>query len=253
MLIKLWRATYEGMYTFLVGALLKLRYRMQVEGWDTLNINPKQGCLFLANHVAEVDPIILEYLFWSRFHVRPMAVEYLFHSRVVQWFLNSVRSIPIPQLVPGKESKRSLERMNVCYEEASRALNRGESLLLYPSGRLSRTGKEEIVNQYSAYVLLHRVMECNVVLVRVSGLWGSAFSRYKQNSTPKLGPAFKEAFRALLRRGIFFMPKRFVKITLCQVDHLFLKQFPTKQDLNTFLASWFNQGDDNLPIEVPYA
>ncbi|SPN74031.1 2-acyl-glycerophospho-ethanolamine acyltransferase,1-acylglycerol-3-phosphate O-acyltransferases,Acyltransferase [Chlamydia serpentis] len=253
MLIKLWRATYNGIYAFLVGAVLKLRYRMQVEGMKTLNLNPKQGCLFLANHVAEIDPVILEYLFWRRFYVRPMAVEYLFHSRIVRWFLNSVRSIPIPQVVLGKENKRTLERINKCYEEATVALNKGESILLYPSGKLSRTGKEEIVNQYSAYVLLHKIAECNVVLVRIAGLWGSAFSRYKLDSTPKLASVFKKALRFLLRRGIFFMPKRFVRITLCQVDHFFLKQFPTRQDLNTFLASWFNQEDDNLPIEVPYA
>ncbi len=250
--MKLWRATYEGMYAFLIGMLLKLRYRMHVEGRKTLNLNPRQGCLFLANHVAEIDPVILEYLFWRRFHTRPMAVEYLFRNPIVRWFLNSVKSISIPQVVPGKKNKETLDCMNKCYEEATAALNRGESILLYPSGRLSRTGKEEIVNQYSAYVLLHEVAECNVILVRVSGLWGSAFSRYKRDSTPKLGLVFKEALRALLRRAIFFMPKRFVKITLCQVDHLFLKQFPTKQDLNTFLASWFNQGDDSLPIEVPY-
>ncbi|EPP34538.1 acyltransferase family protein [Chlamydia ibidis] len=253
MLIKAWRIVYETIYAFLVGSALKLRYNIKLEGLESLRPNANLGSLFLSNHVAEIDPVILEYLFWPRFRVRPLAIDYLFHSPFVRWLLNSVRAIPVPRVTPGKECKSIIAQMEHFYTQATDALNAGESLLLYPSGRLSRNGKEEIVNQYSAYVLLHRAKECNVFLVRISGLWGSSFSRYKTGTTPKLGSVFKESLKALLCRGLFFMPKRSVLIRIQQIDNAFLKKFSKKQDLNAFLTSWFNQCDENLPVEVPYA
>ncbi len=253
MILKVWRTIYEATYAFLVGFALKLRYKIKLEGLKSINPNPNQGCLFLSNHVAEIDPVILEYLFWQRFHLHPLAVSYLFKNSVVRWFLNSVGAIPVPTVVPGRECKKTVEQMEHFYNQTIRVLDNQGSVLLYPSGRLSRNGKEEIVNQYSAYVLLHKSKECNVFLIRINGLWGSAFSRYKTQSTPKLSIVFKEAVKSLLRRGIFFMPKRSVKVTIHQVSNEFLKQFPTKQDLNAFLSSWFNEDTESFPIEVPYA
>ncbi|BAE80940.1 sn-glycerol-3-p acyltransferase [Chlamydia felis Fe/C-56] len=253
MIAKVWRTIYEATYAFLVGSVLKLRYKIKLEGLKSLKPNPNQGCLFLSNHVAEIDPVILEYLFWPRFHVQPLAVSYLFKNVVVRWFLNSVGAIPVPTVIPGRECKKTIEQMEDFYKQTTGILNNKGSVLLYPSGRLSKNGKEEIINQYSAYVLLHKSKECNVFLIRISGLWGSAFSRYKTQSTPKLSKVFKESLKALVRRGVFFMPKRSVKVTIQQIDNDFLKQFPTKQDLNTFLSSWFNEEKESFPIEVPYA
>lgn len=249
---ELWQTIYEAIYSFLVGSALKLRYRIQVEGDTCLQPYPNRGCLFLSNHVAEIDPVILEYLFWTRFHIRPLAVDYLFKNPIVRWFLQSVQAIPVPSFVPGRAREDTLEQMDAFYAKTSQILDNGGSLLLYPAGKLSRNGKEEIINQYSAYVLLHRAKECNVFLVRISGLWGSAFSRYKTQTTPKLGKVFKMALQALLRRGIFFLPKRTVKVSIHQVSYEYLTQFPKKQDLNAFLSSWFNEGQADLPIEVPY-
>ncbi|WP_201456335.1 lysophospholipid acyltransferase family protein [Chlamydia sp. 17-3921] len=252
MVRKVWRAIYERLYEFVIGVILKLRYKLQVDGISSLKLDGKKGNLFLSNHVAEIDPIILEYLLWPKCYLRPIAADYLFHDPVVRWFLNSVRAIPIPSFIPGKSKKETLEHINKLYDYVAAGLDQGESFLLYPSGRLSRNGKEEIANQHSAHVLLHRAKEYNVYLIRVSGLWGSAFSRYKQNSTPKLGRVCKKCFFFLLRRAFFFMPKRLVKVTISQFDSQTLKQFPKRQDLNSFLSTWFNQEEEILPVEVPY-
>ncbi|MBQ8498578.1 1-acyl-sn-glycerol-3-phosphate acyltransferase [Chlamydia sp.] len=253
MKIGFWRRLYEVVYTALIGCALKLRYRVSVEGLEVIGPNPHKGALFLSNHVAEIDPVILEHVFWLKFHVRPIAVDYLFNNSVVKWFLDSVRAIPVPSVVPGRDDKRLFERMEHFYVCATRALDNKESLLLYPSGRLSRNGREEIVNQHAAFTLLHRAKECDVFLVKITGLWGSSFSRYKTGSTPKLGKVFKDAIKALLWRGIFFMPKREVKVSVCQADYSVLKQFPTKQEFNTFLSDWFNQEGGETPLQVPYA
>ncbi|ANH78719.1 lysophospholipid acyltransferase family protein [Candidatus Chlamydia sanziniae] len=248
----LWQTTYKRICAFLISTLLKLRYRLRVEGMQALHLNPKQGCLFLSNHMAKIDPVILEVLFWNNFHLRPLAGDYLFDDPIIRWFLHIVQAIPVPQIIPGKNTDETLERVDRYYKNVVSVLNTGGSVLLYPSGRLSKTGKENILNQNSAYTLLHKAKQCNVVLVRISGLWGSAFSCYKKKTSPALVRVYKESLFALLRCGLFFMPKRFVKITVCQVDHSFLQQFPAKQDLNAFLSSWFNQDQEDFPIEVPY-
>lgn len=250
--MRMWRTLYEHVYSTLVGYALKLRYRIVVEGLDSVHLNPRMGSLFLANHVAEIDPVILEYVLWPKFHTRPLAVDYLFHSPLVRWLLRSVRSIPVPSVVPGKDPRMTLQKVHAFYDEVIGDLKQGDNFLLYPSGKLSKNGQEEIINQYSTYVLLHKAGECNVCLVQISGLWGSAFSRYKTGKTPKLGSVFKMALGALLRRGFFFMPRRLVKISICQIDYSVVSQFPNKQDLNMFLSSWFNNNREDLPVEVPY-
>lgn len=248
----IFRAICDHLYKTLIGVALKLRYKFKVQGLTSLQLDPKKGNLFLANHVAEIDPVILEYFLWPKCHLRPIAVEYLFCSPMVRWLLKSVRAVPIPQVVPGKSSKETVKQLNELYDYVTACIDHGESFLIYPSGRLSRNGQEEIGNQYSAHVLLQRVKSCNVFLVRISGLWGSVFSRYKRNSTPQLGHACKKAFFFLLRRAFFFMPKRLVKITVQQFDTQMLQSFTDRRDLNAFLASWFNQEDEILPVEVPY-
>lgn len=250
--MRIWRTLYERAYSALVGYALKLRYRIVVEGLESICLNPQMGSLFLANHVAEIDPVILEYVLWPKFHTRPLAVDYLFRSPVVRWFLRSVRSIAVPSVIPGKEAAATLQKVQVFYDEVIKALKQGDNFLLYPSGKLSRNGKEEIVNQYSTYMLLRKAGECNVCLIQISGLWGSAFSRYKTGKTPQLSSVFKMALRALVRRWIFFMPKRLVKISIRQVDYSVVSQFLNKQDLNMFLSSWFNENQEDLPVEVPY-
>lgn len=251
--MRIWRALYEKIYSAAVGFALKLRYRIEVEGEESVTLNPRFGSLFLANHVAEIDPVILEYVLWPRFHTRPLAVDYLFRNAFVRWFLHSVHSIPVPSVVPGKDPKQTVQRLQKFYHEVVKGLRKGHNFLLYPSGKLSRNGKEEIINQHSTHVLLHEAGECNVCLVHIAGLWGSSFSRYKTGKTPQLSVVFKDALVALLRRGIFFMPKRTVKVSICQIDYSLVSQFASKQELNTFLMSWFNERQDDLPVEVPYA
>lgn len=145
-----------------------------------------------------------------------------------------------------------MQKVNEFYHRASQILDEKGSVLLYPSGRLSRDGKEAIIHQNSAYSILHMSKECHVFLIRISGLWGSIFSLYRTRQSPPLGKAFKEALKALLKRGIFFMPRRQVKVTVRPVTSEYLKQFATKQDLNAFLASWFNDERESFPVEVPY-
>ena len=95
-------------------------------------------------------------------------------------------------------------------------------MLLYPSGRLTSDGLEHLGSNGGAWHLLEEAPECRIVLIRTSGLWGSSFSRWgsagnrkrKEDAleTPEFFRAFFAGLRDMLLSGIFFMPRRRVRI-----------------------------------------
>ncbi|MER8214986.1 hypothetical protein, partial [Acinetobacter baumannii] len=59
--------------------------------------------------------------------------------------------------------------------------------------------------------LLQAVPDCGLVLVRTRGLWGSSFSWAA--GEPVLGRALLRGLVSLLCHGLFFLPRREVRIT----------------------------------------
>ena len=64
---------------WIVRALVSLRYRLEIIGLEKLT--PDQfkrsgGIVFLPNHPAEIDPILLEMVLWRKFQPRPLVVEH---------------------------------------------------------------------------------------------------------------------------------------------------------------------------------
>ena len=58
----------------LFRGILSIRYRIRVRGLENLNsktLTKKGGILFLPNHPAEIDPVILTLILWSQY--RPQA------------------------------------------------------------------------------------------------------------------------------------------------------------------------------------
>ena len=72
--------------------LLSLRYKINIIGKENLNsqvLNKKGGVLFLPNHPAHIDPIILSMVLWPKFQMRPLVVEYIYRQAGIQILLNS--------------------------------------------------------------------------------------------------------------------------------------------------------------------
>jgi long-chain-fatty-acid--[acyl-carrier-protein] ligase len=220
-----------------VRCILSLRYKVEVRG---MNCVPADGgVLFLANHPAMVDPLILLSQIGSRFRVRPLVLQYFFLLPGLRWFMKLLDAFPIPDLSTGANTYKRF-RVQQAAEELEAGLRIGQRFLVYPSGRLKQ-GPAEIVGGASlAHQLVRDVPEAMVVLCRIDGLWGSRFSKALTGKRPELATELKRGFLNVLKNLIFFMPRRRVTITL-EIAPPEVRQAPSRLEFNKGLERFFNQ------------
>lgn len=237
---------------YFVKVAIKIRYKLKVKGLSSLTIKPSSlGTLFLANHVALMDPIILEYVLWKKFKPSPVAVDYLFKDKFLSFLLSKVQAISVPSFSKFSE-KSNIKKFNETCDQIVDTLCLGRNVLMYPSGQLTQDGKEHIKRQSLTFKILQKVPNVQVVLIRTEGFWGSSFSKYLTGRTPSLKNSFSNAFKVVIRRLCFFVPKRRINIYIekCENKDLFNLD---KTSLNYFLEDWFNKNSkENILSLVPY-
>ena len=230
----------------LVRGLLRLRYRVTVRGLEEVVAQGKTGILFLPNHPALIDPVILMTRLYPQFRPRPLADQDQMDRPGIRWFARQINVVTIPDpTVYGEASRKAVEEgVERCIE----ALKSGNNLLLYPAGHIAHQRCEELAGASAVETILQRLPEVRVVLVRTSGLWGSSFSR-ASGKAPKVAEVLKKAARALLTNGLFFSPRRKVDIVLSEPA-----DFPRtagRAVLNRYLEGVYNQ-DPPPAWYVPY-
>jgi long-chain-fatty-acid--[acyl-carrier-protein] ligase len=228
--------------------LISLRYRIEVDGLEKLapdRLNRGGGVLFLPNHPAEVDPIILLMLLWKKFQPRPLVVEHFYTLKGLSFFMNLVNALPLPNMV-ASNNKWKLKEIEKLLNDVTERLKNGENFLIYPSGRLKLTGAEIIGGASLADTLIKACPNANVVLVRITGLWGSRFSRALTGSFPPFAKTLFQGFKILLKNGIFFAPRRKVSIHIEPAP----PEFPLngeRPEMNKYLEQWYNRYPDPGP------
>ena len=239
-------SVFNAFIVNLVSWLLRLRYRVRVEGLDEVAARGRTGILFLPNHPALIDPVILMTRLYPRFRPRPLADQDQVNRPGVRWFAKKINVVTIPDpAIYGESSRKAVEEgVEKCIE----ALKSGSNLLLYPAGHIARQRCEELAGASAVETILARLPEVRVVLVRTRGLWGSSFSR-ASGKAPVIGQVMRKAVRSLLASGLFFAPRRKVDIVLSEpVD------FPRaagRAVLNRYLEGFYNQ-DAPPAWYVPY-
>ena len=227
--------------------LLALRYRVTVSGLDKVR-DDGRPLLFLPNHVALSDPMLVSVLL-ARFQPRPLADEAQVNRPLIRPLMQLVRPVTKPDLLElGGGSRQEAaaaveEALNRCIE----ALKQGDNLLFYPAGMLTQDGKEHLGGKSGVLRLIRAVPECRVILVRTRGLWGSSFS-YATGKPDTLRGLALGALR-LLANGLFFMPRRTVRITFQEMDSLPVQE--GAQALNRVLESWYEAEPEQGSL-VPY-
>lgn len=214
--------------------LLKLRYRIKVLG----KIPFDRGILFLPNHAAEIDPVILYAVLGKWFKPRPVVVERFYYMKRLRSLFRKMRAIAVPDFT-GNLNLWKQKQAKKAEEAIVEGLKQGDNLLLYPSGRL-KIGAEEVVGGASmVHTLLEKLPQTPIVLIRTTGLWGSRFSRAITGVAPDFGKVVWEGIKIVLKNGIFFVPKREVEIVLEPAS----ADFPRKSEkvaLNHYLEKWYN-------------
>lgn len=176
---------------------LSLRYRVVVKGKEELKKiawEKKGGILFLPNHPAHMDPVLLSLTLWPLFHVRPLVVEYVYRQSGIQAIMKMVQALSVPNLETSLNELK-IKKTKEVVDEVVRGLEAKENFLLYPSGRLKTSGKEILGGSSAAHYILERCPDVNVVLVRTTGLWGSSFSRAYEGQSLE--------FKKTLARGLW--------------------------------------------------
>lgn len=240
-----------SMFVLFVRFVIGLRYRICVKGLDKISSEPLKksgGIVFLPNHPAEIDPVILEMLLWKKFRPRPLVVEHFYHLKGFHFFMRIVGALPLPTMdvMANKWRGKKVEKQ---FNHIVDALKKRENFLIYPSGRLKISGLEMIGGASLVHNLLQAVPEANVVLVRTTGLWGSQFSKALTGVSPDFGKVLWECVKILLRNGIFFTPKRKVLVELQWAPPDFPIQ-GSRLEFNKALENWYNRYPEPGPEPV---
>lgn len=230
------------LFAWILRALFSLRYRIRVEGLEKVieeHRGKRGGILFLPNHPAEIDPVILMALLSKPFRPRPLIVEHFYYLKGFHAFIRAVRALPLPTMDAVANSWKA-KQIDKALAKIQKDRERGDNFLIYPAGRL-KLGAAEVVGGASfLHTLLSRDPEANIVLIRTTGLWGSLFSRAITGKSPDFGNTLWQGLKILLQNGIFFAPRRPILIECVSKP----ADFPVKAsrlDLNRYLESWYNQ------------
>lgn len=233
---------------------LSFRYRVKTKGLDkALNSFDKKngGILVLSTHpTVMVESIYAMSVFRGKLDLRGIAVDYMYDSPFFGHILKLFDSVPVASSrTSDSETRRKVNQEAV--ETIAKELKRGESFLIYPSGHIKSSELEIIGHRTGVQRILAQHPECNILLLRFKGLWGSMFSRYRH--TGKMNPlrmTFK-FFACLFLNLFFFAPKRDVILEFEAAPDDFPRQ-GTVEEVNRWLENWFNQPDGLTKQEGKY-
>ncbi|HQE58093.1 MAG TPA: 1-acyl-sn-glycerol-3-phosphate acyltransferase, partial [Spirochaetota bacterium] len=77
-------------------AMIRIRYRITINGMDEIKAKGNRGILFLPNHPGLIDPIILTLVLKKYFNPRILADSDRIDLPVVSSFLKNMKVIPMP-------------------------------------------------------------------------------------------------------------------------------------------------------------
>jgi long-chain-fatty-acid--[acyl-carrier-protein] ligase len=226
----------------IMRVLLASRYWVKVVGKPDVFKKPGPY-LILPNHPAYADPPNVLVHLWPSFKMRPLLLETNFKNPVLAPFGWLLRSFNMPDI--SRASAEDRQRAEAAVGAVIAALKRGEDVILWPSGRLSRDGSERLGGARAAADIIAAVPDATVVLARTRGLWGSMFSW--ADKRPALLPLIFKSFGMWIANLFFFAPRRRVTITL-EAFTRDERPEPTRETLNRWLEQWYNA---DTPREKP--
>lgn len=220
-----------------VGSALWLRYRVTVKGLDAIYKKGNKGILFLPNHPALIDPVIMNRVLFRHFHPRSLVDEKQIRQTALKYIRKRLRILPLPDM--GIAGKAGLDKVVHQIDACADALKQGDNLLLYPAGRIYRSKYEKLRGNGGVARIIECYPDVRIVLVRTTGLWGSSFSRgrgYQEPFTKTLVSHIKHVLANL----IFFCPRRNVQIEITEMPDDFPKH-GDKEEINRYLERFYNQ------------
>lgn len=238
---------FRVVYTF----ILSRRYRVKIKGVELLQ--KKGGKLILPNHQSHIDPQIIGTLFYKYTEIVPVVNESFFKIPFVSFFLKRWGAIPVAEF---KKGNRDPHVMNTIFAGVNTALEEGKSVIIYPSGQLQELGIEKIKNKQSAHVVVSNLSDestTRILGVRISGLWGSTFSKAWTGKQPPFLPVFIKGIGYFFANLIFLSPKRDVHFEIIDItDEAKQQSKNDRRTFNTYLEQFYNVNGIEEPSYIKH-
>ena len=229
-------------------SLVWLRYRVEITGLDKLRA-VKGPLLVLPNHPGYIDPVLVMSQLGGEIDLRPLVVSFMYQPPLLNPLMRFINALEVPDLVQHSHSAR--EQVEPLINTVVEALDKGGRFVIYPSGKIERTGIEQIGFTRAVPDILARRPETTIVLVRTAGVWGSMSTFAPTGKEPDLGQNFLRAVRVLASNLLFFAPRRRIKMTVEVIDPKTLPGL-NREVFNPWIEAWYNKGLSTTPTYVPY-
>lgn len=228
--------------------ILHRRYAVSLSGVE--NLDPKRTYLIIPNHPAIVDPLVLATeLYKFKVVIRPLVDESFFSSRLFKHIFSMFNAVRVPDfrrinfrpILKVRPSLRdSAQRAKQLGATVLETLASGGSVLLYPSGHITASGREEMSNRQLAHNVISSLPEDVAVIgVRIRGLYGSMWSRVGGRPAPRFTWTFVKAVFQWF--GTFFRRRRRVTIHFENItDRIKKWTVGGRQAFNGLLEQWYD-------------
>ncbi|HSO86334.1 MAG TPA: AMP-binding protein [Draconibacterium sp.] len=232
-------------FAFLVRLMLRFRYKISIKGSEVLK--NKYSVLFLPNHQALIDPVILLSQIYRFSTATPVVTEKYFDIPLVKWYFKRLGAVRVSDLETGS---RDTQVLKLITRSVIKSLGRKKNIVIYPSGQIAGQGFEKIFNKKSACEIVKKLPEdAHVVGVRITGLWGSMWSKAWSGKSPNFFMQLLKGIFYVLANLLFFLPKRTVTIEFEDLTNVAKSKavLGTKQ-FNLFLEDFYNLHREEPPL-----
>ncbi len=215
--------------------ICSLRYRVRTQGLRDIRQRGRERILFLPNHPALIDPILVMSQLLEPFAPRALADR----RQIDRFFIRNLADIidVIPMDDPARLGEARPENIRGALDACIETLQQGDNVLLYPAGHLMHSRYEDLGAGSGVERILRTVPDVRIVLIRTTGLWGSDFS-WASGREPDVATTLTRGAGHLLASGLWFMPRREVTLTFAEPD-----DFPRHGDrnaINRYLEAFYN-------------
>ena len=217
--------------------ILTRRYRIKIIGSNILET--PGAMLILPNHQSHIDAQLMAVIAAQYCDFVPVVSERFLKIPVISSFLKKWNAVAVSDYRGGNRDPNVLKNI---FSQVMNALNMGRSVIIYPSGTITFTPTEKILNKQSAYVIVSNLPEnTRVVGVRISGLWGSMWSVAWMGERPSFILAFLKGIFYFLANLIFFSPKRDVTFEFVDITNEAKKMAQTdRSGFNEYMEEFYN-------------